>query len=117
MSPRHEDRIPRRYLRTSVEDDRRPLKDFVARRCSEVPVGFLNRLLRKGFVLVDGEEAGARTRLRPGQQVVVTLPKGAFLVAPNREVPFEIVHEDEHLVVVDKPAGVVSEPGIGHKRG
>ena len=83
-----EDRTPaalavRRRARTKA----RPLKDFIARHCPEAPAGFLNKLLRKGFVLVDGEPGGEKTRLRAGQQVVVQLPAGAFLVAPNPEVP------------------------------
>jgi len=115
VSRTNEPGIARRTFRTSAQDQDRPLGDFLARRCPEAPVGFLNRLLRKGFVLLDGEAASARTRLRPGRRVVLSLPKGAFLVAPNPKVPFKIIHEDAHLIVVDKPAGVVSEPGIGHK--
>ena len=54
-------------------------------------------------------------RLRPGQIVLLRLPEGSFLVAPNADIQFSVVYEDEDLVVVEKPAGLVSEPGIGHK--
>ena len=94
---------PRRSFRVAVEDDQRALSDFLARRCPEAPVGFLNRLLRKGFVHVDGCPASSRVRLRPGQRVVLRLPEEAFLVAPNPRVRFAVVHEDACLVVVDKP--------------
>ena len=110
-----EDRTSRRSLKASREDEARPLKDFIARHCPEAPVGFLNKLLRKGFVLVDGAPGGDKTRLRAGQQVMVQLPAGAFLVAPNPDVPIRIVYEDNSIAVLDKPAGLVSEPGIGHK--
>ncbi len=110
-----EDRTLRRSLRTSREDEARPLKDFIARHCPEAPAGFLNKLLRKGFVLVDGEPGGERTRLRAGQQVAIQLPAGAFLVAPNPEVRFRVIYEDDSIAVLEKPAGLVSEPGIGHK--
>ena len=110
-----EDRTPRRSLKTLREDEGRPLKDFIARHCPEAPAGFLNKLLRKGFVLVDGTPGGEKTRLRAGQQVMVQLPAGAFLVAPNPEVPVRVIYEDDSIVVLDKPAGLVSEPGIGHK--
>jgi len=112
---RGEIRTPRRGFRASPADEGRPLLDFLSRRCPEVPAGFLKKLVRKGYVLVEGGPARPRTRLEAGQRIVVSLPPGAFLVAPNPEVPFRVVYEDEHLVVVDKPAGVVSEPGIGHK--
>src|SRR5208283_1791623 len=97
------------------EDEARPLKDFIARHCPEAPAGFLNKLLRKGFVLVDGAPGGEKTRLRAGQQVAVQLPAGAFLVAPNPEVHVRVIYEDDSIAVLDKPAGLVSEPGIGHK--
>ena len=110
-----EDRTLRRSLKTTREDEARPLKDFIARHCPEAPAGFLNKLLRKGFVLVDGEPGGEKTRLRAGQQVAVQLPAGAFLVAPNPDVPVRVIFEDDDIAVLDKPAGLVSEPGIGHK--
>ena len=64
---------------------------------------------------MDGEPGGEKTRLRAGQQVAVQLPAGAFLVAPNPEVPVRVIYEDDSIAVLDKPAGLVSEPGIGHK--
>lgn len=89
--------------------------DFIARHCPEAPVGFLNRLLRQGFVQIDGRPAERSERLRPGCRVALFLPEGSFLVAPNPDVPFDVVHEDSQIIVVSKPAGVITEPGIGHK--
>ena len=105
----------RRRLRTDAGDGDRLLRDFLSRRCPELPAGFLNRLIRKGLATVDGAVGQADERLRPGQEVLLRLPEGSFLVAPNAEVRFTVVYEDEDVVVVEKPAGVVSEPGIGHK--
>jgi len=105
----------RRRLRAREEDSGRSLSDFLGRRCPELPAGFLKKLLRKGFVTLDGVVAGVRDRLRPGQEVALRVPEGSFLVAPNPDVRFDVVYEDDDLVVLEKPAGVVSEPGIGHK--
>jgi 23S rRNA pseudouridine1911/1915/1917 synthase len=110
-----DERRPRRTFRVAARDARRPLKDFLAGHCPEVPAGFLNKLVRKGFALVNGLPAPEKMRVEPNQRVSLCLPPGSFLVAPNPNVPFRIIHEDESLAVVDKPAGVVSEPGIGHK--
>ncbi len=106
---------PRREFSVGREETGRILSEFILQRCPEAPAGFLNRLLRKGFIHVNGAPALPGTLLSAGQRVAVTLPPGAFLVAPNREVPFTILHEDEHVAVVAKPAGVITEPGIGHK--
>jgi RluA family pseudouridine synthase len=106
---------PRRLLRVGAEDDDRPLADFLARRCPEVPAGFLKKLLRKGFVRVGRDPVGLKERVEAGQTVKLYLPEGSYLVAPNPDVPYRTVLEENAFVVVDKPAGVVSEPGIGHK--
>ena len=105
----------RRRWQATAEDANHSLSDFLVRRCPEAPVGFLNRLLRQGFVIVDGTPADRRAELNPGQRISLRLPDDAFLVAPNSDVPFRVVHEDESLIIVEKPSGVVSEPGIGHK--
>jgi len=106
---------PRRTLTARAEDAGRPLSDFLAQHCPEAPAGFMKKLIRKGYVLLQGAPATLHSRLQPGQRVVLTLPDGAWLVAPNPAVPFTVRYEDADLAVVDKPAGVVSEPGIGHK--
>ncbi len=107
--------VPRRVFLARAEDEGRPVTDFLSRRCPELPAAFLKKLLRKGYVRVGSEAAALKTRLRLRQRVRLYLPAGAFLIAPNPNVPYRIVHEDSAMVVVDKPAGVVSEPGIGHK--
>lgn len=106
---------PRRVVHVGPRDEGRLIGDFLSGHCPEVPIGFLNRLLRKGFVRIGAVTADPRTRIKSGQRVSLHLPEGSFLVAPNPDVPFRIVYEDPDVAVVDKPAGVVSEPGIGHK--
>jgi 23S rRNA pseudouridine1911/1915/1917 synthase len=77
------------------------------------------RLIDAGRVTVDGRARPKRHRLRPGERVVAKVP--APTVASDAEAgtpaPHRIVHEDEHLIVVDKPAGVVVHPARGHATG
>ncbi|NBV73416.1 MAG: RluA family pseudouridine synthase [Actinobacteria bacterium] len=73
-----------------------------------------------GGVTVDGAvETVGRLRLEEGQHVTVDeshLP-GAELPAPDPEIEFGVVHVDEWIVVVDKPAGLVVHPGAGNPDG
>ncbi len=76
------------------------------------------RLLGDGDVLVDGAKRPKSHRLAGGEELEVELP-------PRRETELEpepveglrIAYEDEHLLVVDKPAGVVVHPSAGHAHG
>jgi len=69
------------------------------------------RLIDAGAVTVDGEARPRSWRLAGGELVAVELP-GEPDPEPAVEVP--VVYEDEHLMVVDKPAGLVTHPAPGH---
>jgi len=78
--------------------------------------GLAERLIADGAVLVDGERRTKSHRLTGGEDVLVELPADAApLVA--EEMNLRVAWEDEHLLVVDKPAGVVVHPGAGHDTG
>jgi 23S rRNA pseudouridine1911/1915/1917 synthase len=74
------------------------------------------KLIDAGLVRVDGTPKPKRHVLAGGEEVEV----GAWPEAPAAEVEpagFRIAYEDEHLFVIDKPAGVVVHPGRGHEQG
>ncbi len=74
------------------------------------------RLIAAGSVLVDGERRSKSHRLEGGEAVVVELPPEPEPPAAE-EMDLRVAWEDEHLLVVDKPAGVVVHPGVGHDTG
>jgi len=93
------------------------LDEFLAGRVAALSRMHIAGLLARGACLVNGEEARAGRRLRAGD--VVEVESGG--AAPNSMTPepspLEIVYEDEHLIVVVKPAGVLVHPTLGVKRG
>jgi 23S rRNA pseudouridine1911/1915/1917 synthase len=87
------------------------------------PIGSRSRavaLIDAGRVTVDGSVRQKRHALEAGSVVVVAAEDeaGPGAVEPaDDSVPFEIAYEDEHLLVIDKPAGVVVHPAAGHWTG
>jgi 23S rRNA pseudouridine1911/1915/1917 synthase len=78
------------------------------------------RLIDAGRVSVDGRRRAKSHRVEPGEKVVVELAeprRGEHADSSSETVPHTVVFEDEHLIVVDKPAGVVVHPGHGHAHG
>ncbi|MPZ52826.1 MAG: RluA family pseudouridine synthase [Acidimicrobiia bacterium] len=67
-------------------------------------------------VLVDGEVGTASQRVRSGCELTIPSPSVESVLEPE-DVPFEVRHEDEHIIVVDKPPGVVTHPGAGNRTG
>ena len=76
------------------------------------------RLIGAGAVTVDGAAVPKRHRMTPGELVVVDEDADRLRDAdPAQTAEFGVAYEDEHLVVVDKPAGVVVHPARGHWQG
>ena len=76
--------------------------------------GVVRRLLDGGSLLVDGRRESASYRVRAGETVEADVPDEGLV---PEEIPVPIVFEDEHLIVVDKPAGLVVHPGAGNPSG
>jgi len=75
------------------------------------------RLLSEGRVLVDGERRLKSHRLEGGEELELDLPERRPSTLEPEPVPLRVAYEDEHLLVVDKPAGVVVHPSAGHAGG
>jgi 23S rRNA pseudouridine1911/1915/1917 synthase len=76
------------------------------------------RLLGDGAVLVDGEARPKSHRLTGGESLEVEVPaRRETMLEPEPVEGLRVVFEDEHLLVVDKPAGVVVHPAAGHAHG
>jgi 23S rRNA pseudouridine1911/1915/1917 synthase len=75
-----------------------------------------DRLLAGGLVRVDGHARAKSHRLGGGEEVELELAPAATAVEPE-QLDLRIALADEHLLVVDKPAGVVVHPGAGHASG
>ena len=90
------------------------LDRFLADRCLDLSRTRIKRLIADGEVSVDGRSTNAGFRLRSGQAVTVNIPEPAQSHLVAQSIPISVVHEDEHMFVVDKPPGMPVHPGIGH---
>jgi 23S rRNA pseudouridine1911/1915/1917 synthase len=77
----------------------------------------LQGLIRRGLVRVDGAVLKAAHRLHGGERVEIEVPPLTEEELVPEPVTLSILHEDEHVLVVDKPAGMVVHPGAGRARG
>ncbi len=92
---------------------------YLAARLPNVSRSQVRTLLNSGGALVNGAAAKPATKLREGDiiRVVVPLPALPGVRLEPEEIPLAVVYEDENLVVLDKPAGMVVHPSAGHATG
>ena len=95
------------------------LDKVLVRLAPEFSRSHLQGLISQGHVQIDGVAAAqASRRLRAGQVVRVTLvPTAQALAFRPQAMALAIVHEDEHVLVIDKPAGLVVHPAAGNWSG
>ena len=75
------------------------------------------RLIDGGHVTVDGASRPKRHQLAGGETVAVEEPEAGPAEREVPPAPFGVAYEDEHLLVIDKPPGVVVHPARGHRQG
>ena len=93
------------------------LDKFLASHLNEISRSRLSQWINEGFVSVDGRNVPSKHKVHLNNVVVVEEPpsKPVHIVAQDLEL--NVVFEDKHIVVVNKPAGVVVHPGAGHPEG
>ncbi len=109
------DRIPLFTVNHLSQDLR--LDVFLTAKLPELSRSRIQTLIKNGFVKVNQQSSKPGYRLKPGDTVHITVPPPETPVIIPEPVKFRIMHEDDSLIIVDKPAGVVVHPAPGHATG
>ena len=107
---------PPRELLVSADDAGTRLDAFVSARAG-VSRAAAAKLIAAGAVSVEGALATKSLRVEEAMRVSVSIPEHVSAVPQAEEIPVRVVFEDEHLLVVSKPAGLVVHPAPGHSSG
>ena len=94
------------------------LDKFLADRIFQVSRSRVQNAIKAGLVKVNGEEEKANYKIRPSDVVEMLMPKpfeDTVRVIPDK-MPLDIIYEDDDLLVLCKPAGMVVHPGVGNYR-
>ena len=102
-------------LTTDREGER--LDAFLARSLPDMTRSAAQKLLEDGGVTLSGRPGKKNDRTALGQPVTVSLPDPEPLDVLPQNIPLDVVYEDEDVIVVNKPAGLVVHPAPGHPDG
>ena len=91
------------------------LDAFVARICPDLTRSAAQRLIEEGAVTRNGKNAKKNDKLNMGDEITVTIPEPKEVDIVAREMPLDIVYEDEDVLVINKPKGLVVHPAAGHQ--
>jgi 23S rRNA pseudouridine1911/1915/1917 synthase len=93
------------------------LDKAVSLLCENISRSSAQTLIEDGNILVNNKIANKKTSLKEGDCVTINLPEPKELDVTPENIPLDIVYEDEHLLVVNKPKGMVVHPAAGNYNG
>ena len=91
------------------------LDAFLARSVEGLTRSSAQKLLEEGHVKLGGKPGKKNDKLSPGDEISVTIPEAKPVDIAPREIPLDIVYEDDDVVVLNKPKGLVVHPAAGHQ--
>ncbi len=101
------------FFEVEMADEGERIDKYLSRKISEVSRSRISDWIKNGLVLVNGKTIKPSHLMKTNQKIECTPPKPPALTLIPQDVPFEVIYEDECVIVVDKPAGVVVHPGAG----
>ena len=111
--------VAREILRLTVppKQSRIRLDVYLTHQVENATRSKVRQAIDGGSVLVNGKPVKASHQVAPGENIEVTLPRPPRQAAEPEDIPLEVLHEDEDLLVVNKPAGMVTHPAYGNYSG
>lgn len=104
-------------LRATTEDSGSRMDSFLASRLDGLTRSAAARLLEAGYVTLNGRPLTKNYRLTGGEEISAELPDPTETEVRAQEIPLDVVYEDDDVIVVNKPVGLVVHPAPGHPDG
>ena len=102
-------------MRLTADQAGERLDAFLARMGEGLTRSAAQKLIEQGQVTLNGRPGRKNDRLNPGDRVEFSVPEAKPVDIPARDIPLDIVYEDEDVLVINKPKGLVVHPAAGHQ--
>ena len=100
-----------------VEETGIRLDAYITSKLEDLSRNMVQKLIKKGNILVNNKEEKESYKVQKGDQILVVIPKPEEKGLKKQEIPLDIIYEDEDILVVNKPKGMVVHPGNGNPDG
>lgn len=93
------------------------LDTWLTRQVHALSRCLIKRLIYRGQVRIDGRTVVGRRNIHVGEKIEIDVPPPIPAALKAQDIPFEVLHEDPDIIVINKPPGLVMHPACGHADG
>lgn len=104
-------------IETCGEQTDKRIDKFLSDYFEDYSRSFLRKLFDDGLVMVDGRAVKASYKLKGSELIDISVPEPVSIAIEPENIPLNIVYEDDDIIIVDKPKGMVVHPAPGHYSG
>ncbi|MDB2414627.1 RluA family pseudouridine synthase [Rickettsiales bacterium] len=103
-------------LTVTIQDKKKRLDKFIADNVEELSRGRIQNLIEKGHMTLNGEiYENTKYKIKENDQIIINIPPpDPTHMIPNKDIKLSIIFEDEHMLIIDKQAGLTVHPGAGN---
>jgi len=102
-------------FKVSEEDAGERIDRFLKSKLDNLSRSRIQSLVEEGLILVNGSPTKQSYKVKPSDEVLVQIPEEKELELVPKDVPFEVIYEDDYIAVINKPSGLVVHPAHSHK--
>lgn len=102
-------------LEADIEGER--IDSWLAAELDNYSRSYIQKLCQDGSVCVNNKQVKSNYKTKSGDTVIVNIPEAEVLQVKAEDIPLDIVYEDEHIIVINKPKGMVVHPAAGNYTG
>lgn len=106
-----------RVYTISEEDVSERIDKFLTAECDDLSRAYLQKIIEKGNVLVNDKVVKSNYKLRLNDLVLLSIDEPEELDIPAEDIPLDIIYEDDDVILINKPKGMVVHPAAGHFTG
>jgi len=106
-----------RFTTVSAGEHPKRLDVYLSTHTADLSRAAIQRLIEKGAVTVNGKRPKPSQKVKPGDEIAWDVPKPEPLEIGGEPIPLDVLFEDNVLLVLNKPTGIVVHPAPGHWRG
>lgn len=106
-----------RVIELHVSQAGQRIDKYIAVEVSDLSRSLVQKLIEEGLVTVNGAVTKASYRIGTGDDILIRVPPPKEVELVAEPIPLDIVYEDQDVIVVNKPAGMVVHPAYGHRSG